>query len=115
MLTKLIYCITSVLFINALLVVGCDDSSTDPPMEEVSFINDVLPIFQQHECAACHGGEAGLFVTTVQGLLDGGENGPAIDPGNADNSLVIQKLSLNPPFGDRIPQGASAVPESRRI
>lgn len=107
------------LFINALLVVGCDDTPSDPTEnglveERVSFLEDILPIFTQHGCTSCHGGEAGLFVTTVAGLLEGGDNGPAIEPGDAKNSLLIQKLSSNPPFGDRMPQGAPPVPESQQ-
>jgi hypothetical protein len=119
MLLKVINCVVAVLFINALLVVGCDDSPSDPTdnnnvEERVSFVEDILPIFTQHGCTSCHGGEAGLFVTTVEGLLEGGDNGPAIEPGDAENSLLIQKLSPDPPFGDRMPQGAPPVPESQQ-
>jgi len=97
------------------LTAGCNDSTPSEPVEDIiSFSNDVLPIFQQHGCSSCHGGEAGLFVTTVQGLLAGGENGPAVIPGDSQNSMLIQKLSPNPPFGGRMPLGSSPVPESQQ-
>ncbi len=119
MLLKIINFVVAVLFINAFLVVGCDDSSSEPEYNDdmenfISFMDDIIPIFTQHGCIACHGGEAGLHVSTVEGLLEGGDNGPAIVPGEAENSLLIQKLSPNPPFGDRMPQGAPPVPESQQ-
>ncbi len=100
-----------IVFITA----GCNDSTPSEPVEDtISFSNDVLPIFQQHGCSSCHGGEAGLFVTTVQGLLTGGDNGPAVIPGDSENSLLIQKLSPEPPFGGRMPLGGTPVPESQQ-
>jgi len=119
MLLKMINGVVAVFFINAFLLVGCNESPSDPEDKNdtenvISFSDDIIPIFTQHGCTTCHGGEAGLFVTTVGGLLEGGDNGPAIVPGDAENSLLIQKLSPNPPFGDRMPQGAPPVPESQQ-
>ena len=71
----------------------------------ISFSRDVLPIFMARGCYACHGGSGGLVLQTVAGLLRGGIHGPAIVPGNAAASLIIQKTSPTPPFGDRMPQG----------
>ncbi len=72
---------------------------------QVSFRSDVLPIFTAHGCIGCHGGTSGLYVGTVAQLLQGGVHGPAITPGNAATSTLVQKLSANPPFGARMPQG----------
>lgn len=47
------------------------------------------------ECYACHGAEkqkGGLRVDFRDGLLKGGDSGPAILPGNADRSLLVQSL-----------------------
>lgn len=41
-------------------------------------------------CGACHGGTAGLYLDSYQGLLAGGNLGPAIVPGKADESLLVQ-------------------------
>ena len=71
----------------------------------VSFSRDILPIFSQKGCASCHGGSGGLFVGSVAQLLQGGDHGPAIVPGNADASHIVQKLSPTPPFGSRMPLG----------
>lgn len=83
-----------------------------PPVAELSFRTDILPIFQRHGCLSCHGGTNSLFVGTVPQLLTGGLNGPAVTPGNADASLIIRKTSTTPPFGDRMPLGGAYLPDS---
>jgi len=70
-----------------------------------SFRNDVLPILSGAGCTGCHGGNGGLSVGTVGALLDGGDHGPAIVPGDASASNLIRKLSATPPFGARMPLG----------
>ncbi|MDE0658297.1 MAG: DUF1553 domain-containing protein [Gammaproteobacteria bacterium] len=55
---------------------------------------DVLPIFQVR-CVACHGKrrqEAGLDLRTRASRLKGGRSGPAVLPGNPDQSPIIQKI-----------------------
>ncbi len=79
-------------------------SGTTPP-PQVSFSATVRPIFNAHGCIGCHGGNGGLNVGTVSELLTGGNHGPAVIPGNADGSNLVQKLSSSPPFGARMPQG----------
>lgn len=60
--------------------------------EEISWTNDVLPIFDE-ACLECHRPgdlDAELDMTTVAGLLKGGEKyGPAIVPGEPDKSTII--------------------------
>jgi hypothetical protein len=75
-------------------------------------MNDVRPILARYGCISCHGGNGGLFVGTVEQLRQGGQHGPAVTPGNAAGSLIIQKLSSIPPFGDRMPQGGPYLPDS---
>jgi hypothetical protein len=97
---------------------GCSDMGSEPeatappPIGPVSFSQQVLPILQQSGCTGCHGGNGGLVVGTVQQLLQGGNHGPAVVPGKGDSSLIIQKLSVYPPFGDRMPQGGPYLSES---
>jgi hypothetical protein len=81
-------------------------SSTDPtPSAAVSFQNDVKPLFSRYGCIGCHGGTNNLFVTSVTSLLRGGMNGPAVVPLKPENSILVQKIKPNPPFGGRMPQG----------
>ncbi len=67
-------------------------ASTDP--EEPLTEHEILPIFQIR-CVACHGKrkqEGGLDLRTVAGRLRGGKSGPAITPGDPDNSLLVKKI-----------------------
>lgn len=83
-----------------------------PPPTQVSFMNHVRPIFAANGCDNCHGGNGGLNVQTVAQLLQGGNNGPAVVPGNSAGSNLIRKLSPSPPFGNRMPQGGPYLPEA---
>src|SRR3954453_18595554 len=58
------------------------------------FNQRVLPVLQKH-CATCHmvsNPAGGLSVSTFDALLTGGKHGPAIAPGDAKQSLVLQYL-----------------------
>jgi ankyrin repeat protein len=62
----------------------------------VSFARDIQPLFKR-SCAGCHGGEkprANFALLSREALLKGGSSGePAITPGYADDSLLIQYVS----------------------
>ena len=107
--------------ITAIFQVGCSDggsnpvdSTTPPPQSQgtVSYSLSVRPIFQRYGCVSCHGGSGGFFLGTVAQLLQGGDHGVTAIPGNADASTIIKKLSPNPPFGDRMPQGGPYLPDT---
>ncbi len=102
----------------ALLYSSCTDLGSEfeqvapPPGSSVSFSRDIQPILSRHGCNSCHGGSGGLVVATVADILKGGDHGPAIVPGDAGASLIIQKLSPTPPFGDRMPRGGAYLPDA---
>lgn len=57
-------------------------------------VHDVLPILLLR-CNACHGPrlqQGGLDLRTRRNMLEGGESGPALIPGDPDNSLMIQRI-----------------------
>jgi mono/diheme cytochrome c family protein len=63
------------------------------------FREQVAPIFEQR-CVRCHGARSpkgGLSLVTGEGLRRGGETGPAIVPGNPDESLLIDMISGDKP------------------
>ncbi len=104
------------LLAGAMILPACKDMGTAPPASTpappplpsgtpVSYRTDILPILENSGCVGCHGGTNGLTVSSVAGLLHGGLHGPAVVPGNADSSNIVRKISPNPPFGDRMPQG----------
>jgi len=76
---------------------------------DISFSSDLLPTFQQ-VCGTCHGSSGGLSLVSYTGLMAGdSNNGPVVTPGDPENSVLIQKLSSNPPFGSQMPQSGSVT------
>ncbi len=68
---------------------------------------DTIGPLLQVRCGSCHGanGVQGLDVTTYQALVQGGQSGPALLPGDAQNSLIIQKQTgPQPHFGQLSPE-----------
>jgi len=68
------------------------DATVDPLTNPSQ--HDVVPIMLRH-CTACHGRhrqEAGLDLRNRAAMLKGGRSGPAIVPGNAEASLIVQKI-----------------------
>lgn len=60
--------------------------------EPVSFENEIVPILTA-KCAGCHAGKVrrgGYDMGTRDGLLGGGDTGPAIVPGKSADSLLVQ-------------------------
>ncbi len=71
----------------------------------------VLPILQAH-CFRCHGAEpkvkGGLNLTTREGLLKGGDTGPAVVPEKPADSLLLSAVNHRdlkmPPNKSKLPQ-----------
>ena len=66
-----------------------DGSLPTYPDSDLTWDELVGPILQAR-CVACHGGTAGLDLDTYEGILAGGNLGPAIVPVDANESLLIQ-------------------------
>ena len=75
------------------------------------------------ECYRCHSAEAekvkgGLLLDSREGLLEGGDTGPAVVPGKADESLLVQAIRHEdglemPPKKPKLPD-VDRSPTSRR-
>ncbi|MBI5472445.1 MAG: hypothetical protein HY961_08885 [Ignavibacteriae bacterium] len=74
--------------------------------EKVSFKASVFPIIKAR-CLPCHSEDnfnpSELSMDSYDQIAKGGKNGVPFKPGNSKESLMIQKLSEDPPFGDRMP------------
>ena len=74
------------------------------------FEKRIRPVLVTH-CFECHSGEtqeSGLRVDSLNGLLTGGDRGPAIVPGKPDESLLISAIrhsdTLQMPATRKLPQ-----------
>jgi hypothetical protein len=73
--------------------------AADPSMERKRldfFETKIRPVLVEH-CYECHAADSrklrgGLLVDSRQGLLEGGESGPAVVPGDLEESLLISAL-----------------------
>ncbi len=72
----------------------------------LSFKDDITPLLKKH-CLPCHAEEnfnpSELSLDEYDNLMAGGKHGPPVVPGKASESLLIEKLGAEPPFGDRMP------------
>ncbi|MFC7336861.1 PSD1 and planctomycete cytochrome C domain-containing protein [Haloferula chungangensis] len=58
------------------------------------------------KCLSCHHPEktkGDLLMTSREDFLRGGDSGPVIDPGNADGSLLIERITLEEDHDDIMP------------
>ncbi|MFN8445115.1 MAG: c-type cytochrome domain-containing protein [Caldilineaceae bacterium] len=73
-----------------------DPSKVD--LNNVSFKDDVLPIFEQH-CFKCHGDienpEEGLQLTSRKKVMAGSLNGGVVSPGDPDKSYLVEMITKN--------------------
>lgn len=71
---------------------------TPAPGGRLTYNDNIGPLFKSR-CGSCHGdgGVQGLNLTTYQTALAGGQNGPAIVPGDPDASLLVKKQSGDKP------------------
>jgi hypothetical protein len=89
-----------------------DARAAQPSKPVPAFEKDVLPIFQA-KCLRCHGGKlqkAGLDVRSKAGLLEGGDEGPAISPGSAEKSLLWIKVAA-----DKMPPGKAKLTQAEKL
>jgi mono/diheme cytochrome c family protein len=60
-----------------------------------TFTEHVRPLLETR-CLVCHGGgnaiRSGLNLSTRDGLISGGDNGPAVIPGDAQNSALYKRI-----------------------
>ncbi|MCS7190889.1 MAG: DUF1549 domain-containing protein, partial [Fimbriimonadales bacterium] len=77
---------------------------------KVDFAREVLPIFRA-SCFPCHGPnrrQGGLRLSNRDEAFKGGISGPAIIPGDAENSLLVKRISSDE-LGPRMPKGMTAL------
>ena len=95
---------------------GSEPGSADVDVASatISFSTHLLSTFQG-TCAVsgCHNSgtaQNNLVLESYSTLMAGdSNNGPVVTPGDAAGSVIIQKLSNNPPFGQQMPAAGSVT------
>jgi nitrate/TMAO reductase-like tetraheme cytochrome c subunit len=59
------------------------------PESDLTWVDLVDPILEAR-CVPCHGGTAGLYLETYEGLMAGSNLGPAVVSGNAEESMLVK-------------------------
>ena len=105
-------------FLSMLLFSMVGSSADLPPQQLQFFENRIRPVLAEN-CYKCHSQQAekikaGLLLDTREGMLKGGDSGPAIAPGDPEASLMIKAVRYTdpdlqmPPKGNKLPDAAIA-------
>lgn len=89
--------------------------------ESIDYLRDVKPIFEER-CFACHGvlkQSGSLRLDTAEHMKTGGDSGPAIVPGDPDDSWLVQLITGEagyrmPPDGEGAALSADEIDRIRR-
>jgi Protein of unknown function (DUF1553)/Protein of unknown function (DUF1549)/Planctomycete cytochrome C len=82
-----------------------------PSNDGIAFFESKVRPVLQARCVDCHGGgkvKGGLDLTSLQGLLKGGDRGPAVSLGAPGESLLVDAINhreLKMPPKGKLPQG----------
>jgi uncharacterized membrane protein len=104
-------------FLGAQSRPGATTRAPDVLMQRRLFADVVQPILRQR-CSACHGPEkqkGELQVDSLAAMLKGGKSGPALVPGKAAESLMIQRLLLPLEHDDHMPPEGKPQPTPAEI
>ena len=95
-------------FFSWLLLCGPISLAQDASVAEI-YTTQVKPLLMKH-CANCHGPQkqqSGLRVDSASGMLNGGDSGPAVVPGESAKSILIHALTGTEGASKMPPEGLS--------
>ena len=101
---------------GALVVAGlaaCDKTGP-PPVDKLTYADNVQPILQRH-CAACHvpgqqgAEESGFLVDSYASVMEGTRHGPVVEPGSARNSPLYLLVSGKERLVVKMPHGKDSL------
>src|SRR5712691_2363577 len=87
----------SALLLSRSATIRAADNPPPPPKDGIEFLEkNIRPILAER-CYECHSANSKkikgkLLLDTREGLLKGGETGPAVVPGDIEKSLLIQAI-----------------------
>ncbi|MEO0480096.1 MAG: c-type cytochrome domain-containing protein [Planctomycetota bacterium] len=111
------------LLLSTLCVLGLGSTLHAQEAEAVDFETEILPILEEN-CWDCHRApyrtdsgrlrkpRGGLRIDGASFLLEGGNDGPAVVPGNARQSPLFQRIVLPEDDGDLMPEDGPRLPQA---
>ena len=101
----------AMLLVVSTILAACEKTAVEqPPVQKVSYADDVTPILHKH-CAECHlpgqaGAEATEFmVDSYESVLSDTRFGPVVDPGSAKTSSLYNMVTGNTNLAVTMPHG----------
>ena len=79
-----------------MLLVALPAWAEEPSKEDLEFFEKKIRPLLVESCHECHGADkqkANLRLDSREAVLKGGDSGPAVDPGNPDESLLIEAVN----------------------
>ena len=96
-----------VAFIRKMTVTSTGGDATPTPQSGISFSADVMPVIES-QCLICHKGSSamgGWDASSYDSFINSGASGPAVIPGDVENSLLAQKILGTHTSGTIMPPG----------
>ena len=96
------------LAVALLLFAASSASAAEAP---IVFVRDVWPLFAR-DCISCHSVKqryANLQLDSPARILQGGDIGVAVVPGQPEKSELVRRLTLPPESPDRMPRERKAL------
>jgi len=97
-------------------VITADEKPTAPATAQESYFEAEIAGLLEANCLKCHAGakpKGGLNLTTREGILRGGESGPAVDLTQPAESLLLKAINYDgyemPPTGRMAPKQIDAL------
>ena len=100
----------------AILNVSLSMSASDLDPESLEYFESKIRPLLAENCYKCHSVDSerikgGFLIDSKPGILKGGESGPAIIPGDAKNSRLIQMVERHPDFEAMPPKSSLSQSE----
>ena len=104
-------CVSTAALLVTVVTVRADDQQLAAAAQTPEFFEARVRPILAAACYECHAEDAkgDLRVDSRDALLRGGESGPAIVPGNPDQSLLVQAVRQADPAAPRMPKGKSKL------
>jgi mono/diheme cytochrome c family protein len=98
--------------IRALPIIEEGDESN--AQQGPSFILGVKPILEK-ECQVCHGAAGGWKADSYENVVNSGDSGPAVVPGEPENSSLVTRMLSDGEDGDIMPPAGKLAEEDIQV